>query len=65
MMKMIIKECQEHLKNIHESAEMLTVTLLSVDCRIRNPDSSQYCKSCVNGTHTAPTDTHTEVQRHE
>lgn len=54
---------KQHLKNIHESAEMLKVSLLSTYCRICNSDSLQYYKYCVNGMHTIPRDTQTEVQK--
>ena len=42
---------------------MLKVTLLSTDCRICNSDSLQHYKYSVNGMHTTPTDTQTEVQK--
>lgn len=42
---------------------MLRVSLLSMYCRICNSDSSQQYKYCVNGMHTVPTDTLTEVQK--
>lgn len=42
---------------------MLKVSLLSMYCGICNSTSSQRYKYCVNGMHTVPTDTQTEVQK--